>query len=60
MVIVSVGIAVCFFLLIAFARLFKRKWPRVGHGDDYFRTAEIRGYGDGYFRSSEIRTGTGP
>ena len=59
MVMVFIAITVCFFLLLAFARLFKRQWPRVGHGDDYFRSAEIQGYGDGYFRSVGIRTGTG-
>ena len=56
MMMIFVGIVVCGFLLVGVARWCKRPWPRVGHGDGYFRSAEIQGHGDGYFRSIEIRS----
>ena len=60
MIIVSIGIMVCCFLLLAVVRWFRRPWPRVGHGEGYFRSTEIQGHGDGYFQSVEIRTSAGP
>ena len=60
MIIISVGITVFGSLLIAIARWNRRPWPRVGHGDAYFRSTEIQGHGDGYFQTAEVRTTAGP
>lgn len=60
MMMVSIGIVVCVFLPFTIVLWHRKPWPRVGHGDGYFRSAEIQGHGDGYFRSAEVRTEIGP
>ena len=59
MIIISVGIMVLGSLLVAAIRWSRKPWPRVGHGDAYFRSTEIQGHGDGYFQSAEVRTTAG-
>ena len=59
MVIASVCLMVCVFLILGIVRWNRRPWPQMGHGDAYFRSAQIQGYGDGYFKSAEVRTTVG-
>ena len=59
MIIIVAGIMLFGYLLVAAVRWSRRPWPRVGHGDAYFRSTEIQGHGDGYFQSAEVRTTTG-
>jgi hypothetical protein len=59
MILIFVGILVFGSLLVAIVRWSRRPWPRVGHGDAYFRSTAIQGTGEGYFQTAEVRTSAG-